>query len=110
MDCVTNISQIEKIYCNSYNHDVKAPVVYADGSHLYADAEYTKPVDYKLLKDLFFAGVVIWLGDGFFARVTSAVLYDANEDVQLIAVVSGSENRFIGYDTKNDEWYNRMSS
>lgn len=110
---VTNISQIEKIYCNSYNHDVKAPVVYAnDNRHLYADAEFTKPVDYKLLKDLFFAGVIVCGGKYFDRPILCYEITNPNptetfgDDIRLF---DGASN-FYGYDIERNQWANYMPS
>lgn len=106
MDCVTNISKIEKIYCDSYNHDVKAPIVYAnEDGLLYADADFEKPVDYRLLKDLYFAGVIICEAGYLFNRPSGC--YVECDDCTMLDCSNG--NRYFGYDVENDRWAESVS-
>lgn len=96
----TTMKDIEKVYCNSYNHDVKAPVAYGDSSnHLYADAEHTIPVDCKLLEELFDAGVVI-ITETSRLRPTSVEYGDG----ALALYTYPETHRYRGYDTEIDDW------
>ena len=110
----TTMKDIEKVYCNSYNHDVKAPVLYSDAySHLYADTELTKPVDSRLLRELFYAGVVVVRNngdfyDGEYKPFWFGMAAGGDMGPCLIgAMMDGSNCRiigFVGYDIEADTW------
>lgn len=97
----TTMNDIEKIYCNTHNHDVKAPVVYGDNDdHLYADAEHTNPVDYRLLEELFDAGVVIVEG----MHRLRAIAVEYGDDGVLSLLTWPTTVDWKGYDTEIDDW------
>lgn len=100
MNCVTNISQIEKIYSTGDMHHVQAPVVYADTEkHLFADKELTKPVSYKLLNELLLAGVVVCNNGEHYERATGSYIYGDSE-----AALSTKNNYYAGYNHETGEW------
>lgn len=106
MNCATNISQIEKIYADSYNHDVKAPVVYADGQRfLFADADHTIPVDCHMLNDLFNAGVLIITHDGYAVR--PLFIHNGNEipSIGAIPAFGNGIATFAGYSVEHGEFF-----
>lgn len=102
MNCVTNISQIKKIYSTGDMHHVQAPVVYVgpdEPTHLFADEICTVPVSYKLLNELLLAGVVVCNNGEHYERATGSYIYGDSE-----AALSTKNNYYAGYNHETGEW------
>lgn len=87
---------MEKIYANSYDHDVKSQVLYVKDSALYIDEECTVGASMDIVFDLFVKCMMVVCADGVYHAPVACTKGDC--EAQTHATVTVGEATYSSVD------------